>query len=72
MDGAVVKSKSFIAAGAVVTPGFTVPAGKLVGGIPAKVIRNLTDEEIGDISQSAVRYRDYSLKMIESLNSKKS
>ena len=69
LDGAVVESHSIVAAGAVVTPGFTVPSGKMVGGIPAIVIRNLTQEETDDISQSAVRYREYTLKTIESLNS---
>lgn len=69
LDGAVVESHSIIAAGAVVTPGCIVPSGKLVVGVPAKVIRELNYEEIDDISNSAVRYRDYSLKMIESLNS---
>lgn len=71
LDGAVVESQSVVAAGAVVKPGFTVPSGKLVGGVPAKVIRSLAREELDDISQSAVRYRDYTLKTIESLNLKK-
>lgn len=68
LDGAVVESQSIVAAGAVVTPGYTVPSGKMVGGIPAKVIRDLTQEESDDIGQSAVRYKDYTLKTQQSLN----
>ena len=69
LDGAVVESRSIVAAGAVVTPEYTVASGKLVGGIPAKVIRDLTQEEMDDIGQSSVRYKNYTAKTKESLNS---
>ena len=60
LDGAVVESDSMVAAGAVVKQGFIVPSGKLVAGVPAKVIRNLTEEEIKNIKASADRYKKYS------------
>ena len=46
LDGAVVEEKSMVAAGSVVKPGFVVPTGKLVAGVPAKVVRDLTQEEL--------------------------
>lgn len=60
LDGAVVEENSMVAAGAVVKPNFIVPSGKLVAGIPARVVRDLTSEEIEDLTKSALRYRKYS------------
>ena len=68
LDGAIVEEQSMIAAGAVVRPGFVVPTGKLVGGVPAKVIRDLTDEEIDEFEKSAQRYLGYTKTTVESLN----
>jgi len=59
LDGAVVQKNSVVAAGAVVTPGFVVPSGKLVAGVPAKVIRDLSDEEINYLKISADHYSEY-------------
>lgn len=59
LDGAVVEEKSMVAAGAVVKPGFVVPSGKLVAGVPAKIIRDLTEAEIKDLTASANRYKKY-------------
>jgi carbonic anhydrase/acetyltransferase-like protein (isoleucine patch superfamily) len=56
LDGAVVNSFSFVAAGALVTPGFVIPEGKLVAGVPAKIIRDLTEEEKDNIRKSAEHY----------------
>jgi len=36
---------SLVAAGAVVLPGVSVPAGVLAAGVPARVVRELTDED---------------------------
>ncbi len=59
LDSAVVEEKSMVAAGSVVKPGFIVPSGKLVAGIPAKVIRDLTDDEMIEFENSAARYKKY-------------
>lgn len=67
LDGAVIEEKSMVAAGAVVTPNFIVPTGKLAAGVPAKIIRDLSDEEMNDFEQSAFRYKKYSEETIESL-----
>ncbi len=70
LDGAIVEKNSMVAAGAVVTQKFVVPSGKLVAGVPAKVIRNLTKEEIEDFNASAERYKKYAEITIESLKNK--
>lgn len=46
MNGAVVGDGSLIAAGAVVVEGAVIPPGSLVAGVPGKVRRELTDEQI--------------------------
>ena len=67
LDGAIIESNSMVAAGALVKQKFVVPSGKLVAGVPAKVIRDLTKEEIKDIEFSATRYVEYARITFESL-----
>ena len=71
LDDAFVEENSMVAAGAVVRPGFVVPSGKIVGGVPAKILRDLKEEEIADIEQSAERYVQYTKITIESLKNMK-
>ena len=66
LDGAVVEENAMVAAGAVVRPGFIVPSGKLVAGVPAKIVRDLTKEEIDEFELSAARYLQYTKNTIES------
>jgi len=68
LDGAVVKKNSIVAAGSVVKPGFIVPENVLVAGVPARIIRNLSELEIEDLALSANRYKQYSHETIASLN----
>ena len=67
LDGAVVEEKSFVAAGALVKENFVVPSGKLVAGVPAMVVRDLSQEEIDEFERSAIRYKEYSKLTIDSL-----
>lgn len=67
LDGAVVEEKSLVAAGSVIRPGFVVPSGKMVAGVPGKVIRDLTDTELNDFEASAERYRKYTQITLNSL-----
>ncbi len=67
LDGALVEENSMVAAGAVVTPGFKIRSGKLAAGVPAKIIRDLTEIEIKDIGEAAKRYRKYTELTLESL-----
>lgn len=59
LDKATIGSYALIAAGAVVLQGFVVPDGMLAAGVPAKIIRPLTDEEKVQLKQSAEHYVAY-------------
>jgi len=56
LDGAVIGEESLIGANALVTPGTNVPAGSLVLGSPAKVVRALTIEERRGLKTWAEKY----------------
>ncbi len=60
LNGAVIGTGSLVAAGAVVLGGTIVPPGSLVAGVPAKVRRPLTDDEIASIAHNAQTYREHS------------
>ncbi len=56
MDNVVVESGAFVAAGALVPPGKVVKAGTLMGGNPARVLRELRDRDLEMIQFS---WREY-------------
>ena len=56
LDGAVIRSNCFIAAGSVVTPGKEMPSGMMVMGSPAKPVRPLTQAELDFLRKSALDY----------------
>jgi carbonic anhydrase/acetyltransferase-like protein (isoleucine patch superfamily) len=56
LDGAIVEQESLVAAGSLVLSNSLVPSGKLVGGVPAKVLRNLTGEELAFIRMATQHY----------------
>lgn len=56
LDGAVVEAGAQVGAGAVVTPDHRVTAGHLALGIPARVQRPLSDEEVATIAAIRDRY----------------
>jgi len=59
LDNAFVNSRSFVAAGALVPENFVVPQETLVAGVPAKVRRALTADELKFLEQSAQNYVGY-------------
>ncbi|TAM69343.1 MAG: gamma carbonic anhydrase family protein [Microbacteriaceae bacterium] len=59
MNGAVVGRESLIAAGAVVTEGAVIPARSLVAGVPGKVRRELSDDEVAGIRHNAQVYLEH-------------
>jgi carbonic anhydrase/acetyltransferase-like protein (isoleucine patch superfamily) len=61
LDGAVVGPYSLVAAGSVVKERFRVPEGVLVAGVPARIVRDLTEDERAQIRDSAIRYVRYAL-----------
>ena len=58
LNGAVIGAGSLVAAGAVVLEGTVIPPRSLVAGVPAKVRRELTDEEFDGVKANAARYRE--------------
>jgi carbonic anhydrase/acetyltransferase-like protein (isoleucine patch superfamily) len=56
MDGVTVEEDCMIGAGALLTQGKTFPTRSLIMGSPAKVVRELTDEELAFLKQSAKNY----------------
>lgn len=67
LDNAEISENCIIAAGAVVTLNSKIPPGVLVAGIPAKIIRDLKENEIQSIKQSAYNYVEYAKEMKEAL-----
>jgi len=59
LDHCVIEPWSIVAAGSLVKQGFRVPSGMLVGGVPAKVLRPITDEERENIAASPENYVRY-------------
>ncbi len=56
MDGAEIGDNSIVAAGSLVTPNTKIPEGSMVMGSPAKVKRELTEEEKRSVRDSAAHY----------------
>ena len=63
MDNAIVHSHSIIAAGAVVLEGTIVEAGSIYAGVPAKKVKDISQElihgEIERIANNYIRYADW-------------
>ena len=59
LNNAKVGAHSIVAAGALITEGMVIPSRSLVMGMPAKVKRPLTDEEVAGIDEYARRYYEY-------------
>ena len=61
LNGAVIGDNCLIAAGAVVLEGQQIPAGSLVAGVPARIIRQLTETDIERIHHAAQHYTQAAL-----------
>jgi carbonic anhydrase/acetyltransferase-like protein (isoleucine patch superfamily) len=59
LDGAVVGEQALVGAGALVPEGMHVPPRTLAVGVPARVKRPLTDEELARLDRSWRHYVDY-------------
>ena len=62
MDGAVIGEGSLIGAGALVSPGTIIPPESVVVGLPAKVVRQTSEDENREILDRAQHYIDYANK----------
>lgn len=58
LDGSEVGPGAIVAAGALVTEGMRIPPGNLAVGVPAKVVRQVTEAETQRIREGAKQYLD--------------
>jgi carbonic anhydrase/acetyltransferase-like protein (isoleucine patch superfamily) len=56
LDGAVIGKESIVGAGSLVTKNKIFPPRSLIMGSPAKVVRELTEDEVNELYASAKRY----------------
>ena len=56
LGGSKIGAESIVAAGAVVREGFEVPPRSLVAGVPARILREVSDAEVAQIRASALGY----------------
>ena len=68
LDGAVVGESALVGAGALVAEGMQVPPRTLVLGVPARVKRPLTDDELAHLERSWRNYVEYKEKYLEVLS----
>jgi carbonic anhydrase/acetyltransferase-like protein (isoleucine patch superfamily) len=59
LDDARVGAQSLVAAGSLISPGTIIPSRSLVMGLPARVRRPLTDEEVAGLELFWKNYVDY-------------
>ena len=59
LDDVNIGEESFVAAGSLITPGTVIPPRSLVMGAPARVRREVTDEEVARIDEHWQHYVEY-------------
>jgi len=64
LDGAVVGESALVGAGALVAEGMKIPPRKLALGVPARVVRDLSDNELARLDQSWRNYVSYKEKYL--------
>lgn len=58
MDGARIRKNSIVGAGSLVPQGREYPEGSLIVGVPARVVRQLTNDEISKAHEGVLHYLD--------------
>jgi carbonic anhydrase/acetyltransferase-like protein (isoleucine patch superfamily) len=58
LNGARIGKSCLVGANSLVTEGKEFPAGSMIMGSPAKVVRQLTQEEVDDLLRGAENYVD--------------
>jgi len=69
LNGSKIGKNCIVGAGALITEGKEFPDGKLILGSPAKVVRDVTEEEIEMMAASAERYAKRAQRYIDELKS---
>jgi len=68
LNGAVIEPECIVGAGALVTEGKRFASGSLIVGAPARVIRQVTDDERGRLRESAAHYAEKSARYATKLH----
>lgn len=68
MDGAVIGESSIVAAMCFVKTGMIIAPRSLVMGMPARVVRSLTDEEIAWKSRGTHEYQDLAVRCLQNMH----
>lgn len=68
MDNAVVGESSLVAASAFVKAGMQIPARSLVAGVPAKILREVTDDEIAWKVEGTQTYQELTLRSMATMH----
>ena len=58
LQGVTIGENSLVAAGSILTANMRIPPRSLVAGVPAKVVRELKDEDIGWIEEAVFGYME--------------
>lgn len=67
LDRVVIGAGSIVGAGALVPPGKIIPPGSLVMGVPGKVVRSLTEEEMAKNLKNAEHYVQWSQEQLDTV-----
>jgi phenylacetic acid degradation protein len=67
MDDAVVEEEAFVGAASLVPAGFVVPRRTLVTGVPARVVRTLTPEELAWKATGTREYQELAARCLATL-----
>ncbi len=59
LDGAIIGEECLVGAGTVVRENFIVPPRVLIAGVPGKIIRDLTPDEIKRVTDTTTNYMKY-------------
>lgn len=67
MDGAVIGEATIVAAASFVKAGFKAPARHLIAGTPAKIIRELSEDDIAWKSAGTAAYQQLTLRSLQTM-----
>ena len=67
MDGVIIGAESIVAANTFVKAGFEVPARSLVAGVPGRIVREVSDQELAWIQSGTRDYQELALRSLRSL-----
>ncbi len=67
LDGAVIGTESIVGANSLVTQNKVFPKRSLIMGSPAKVVRELTQEEVDELYASSIRYKGFKDNYLEGI-----